>query len=177
MSYQPFFVPFGYKNKLGYNLIIYPIKDLEDQRSLKDRFATKVDLQNYIDNLYQRLHDNNTYNNQNYNIFKGDYHIVFFRNFRNDKIIVDIWIHTFFNQSAYCGPTVECHSYEDEDLIYGTDMMSQIGNASGDCLIALGAEEQFRRNMGGDMNRFLNRNSNNLPQYPSSIYPTEEFSY
>ena len=158
-------------------MIIYPVKDLEDQRSLHDKFATKQDIQNYLDDLYERLDENKGYNNQNYNIFKGAYHIVFLRDFLNDRIIVDIWVHSFQNQSAYCGPTIECHSFEDEDLIYGTNMMDQIGNGTGDCLIALGLEEQFRRYLGGDLNRFLNRNSGNLPQFPSDIYPNEEFSY
>jgi hypothetical protein len=147
------FIPFNLKLK-NIPVIVYPVKD---GAPLQDIFESKFEIQRHLEDLYS----------QNSSIQKFDYHIVFVWNLEGNRM-TDVWMHRMANWDNSSGPLVECMIFE--NLKESNDA----GIASGDTLIVLAREEEFRRKIG-DLEKYLKR-SDVMPEFPKEFIPKEDFS-
>lgn len=136
-------------------LIVYPVKDenpLEEVFDPNDNHS----IQKHLDALYK---ENSELLNQ------GDYHVLFIWQLNGHRM-TDVWIHDMENWSD-SGPMVKVQTFNGLDVYEGDDI------ASGDSLIALGREEELRRQVG-NLERYVNR-SKHLPDFPRGMEPTRAF--
>jgi len=143
--------PFNYRiGKIP--IIVYPVKD---ENSIKKVFSNLQDIKEHLKNLYKI----------NQEVNKGDYHIVFIWNLDN-KRMTDVWIYSIENWTN-SGPLMDCITFRDLSIC------EDAGIASGDSIIVLGREEEFRRK-NSNLVKYLDRN-NNIPNFPKGMKPREIF--
>jgi len=146
--------PFSYKWTF-LPLIVYPVKD---ENPLLDIFDSQDNnsIQKHLDQLYQKHRKR---------LNKGNYHILFVWNLEGHRM-TDVWIHDMTNWSD-SGPLLECVTFRD------LEVCDDAGIASGDSVIALGREEELRREVG-DIQKYVDREKH-MPTFPRAMTPTESF--
>lgn len=142
---------FSYEYK-NIPLIIYPVKD---ECPLTVVFNNADEIKQHIESLYDL----------NPQLIKRSYHILFVWNLEN-KRMTDVWIH-YANTFSDSGPLLECHTFKD------LEKCNDAGIASGDSVIALGREEELRRELN-DLKEYVDRNKCQ-PKFPEGMQPVEAF--
>ena len=149
------FKPFTYKIKKT-PLIIYPVKD---ENPLSEIFNPKDhnSIQQHLNKLYQK---------HSKLLNKGDYHILFVWNLQGNRM-TDMWIHNMKNWSDSSGPLMECITFRN------LEVCDDAGIASGDSIIALGREEELRRQIN-NIREYVDRKKH-IPEFPSGMTPSKSF--
>ena len=143
---------------VGKSAIIYPCIGLE---KVLDR-ADKKSIGIHLTNLYESNKDI---------LSKGEYHIIILwdestddSNSKSQDIMSDVWIFDK-TESWGAGPLVDVKTFRN------TNIEENNGITTGDGLVMLGREEEFRRN-SSSLEEYI---SNKRPELPNGINPTEEF--
>ena len=147
--------PFSYSRK-NIPLIIYPVKD---ENPLEEVFDVNdvTSIQQHLNELYEH-HDSQ--------LNKGRYHVVFVWNLDGHRM-TDVWIHNLMDWSGESGPILECITFRD------LETCNDAGIASGDSIIALGREEELRRQLN-DFEKYIDR-ANYIPKFPIGMQPIVDF--
>lgn len=135
-------------------LIIYPVKD---EHPLDEIFTVDATINAHLNELYAA----------NAGLLgHGSYHILFVWNLDGQRM-TDVWIHDMDNWSATSGPLLECVTFR------GLERCADAGIASGDSILALGREEELRRDCAS-LEDYLDR-SKHVPVFPEGAQPDETF--
>ncbi|MDQ7020630.1 MAG: hypothetical protein Q9M91_02170 [Candidatus Dojkabacteria bacterium] len=81
--------------------------------------------------------------------------------------MTDVWVHKLENWSEGCGPLLEVKTFEN------LEETSEAGIASGDSIMALGREEELRRNTES-FEDYLDR-SKVMPEFMDGFKPNKKF--
>lgn len=149
-QYKPLFY-----TKLSIPLIVYTVKDENPLDEIYDP-TDHNSINNHLDTIYKQFISI---------LSKGNYHILFIWNLNGHRM-TDIWMHDMKNWSD-SGPLVNCITFRDLNIC------NDAGIASGDSLIVLGREEEFRRSVN-NFEEYLNPN-NHFATFPKNMQPTESF--
>jgi hypothetical protein len=146
------YIPFSFKIA-NTNLIVYPVLD---ESPIKEVFKDEKDITLHLESLYKK----------NSHLHKGQYHIVFVWNLEG-KRMTDVWVH-LLNDFSDSGPILECYTFRE------LEPCQDAGIASGDSIIAIGREEEYRRSCI-NLSEYLNRHKG-MPIFPINLKPDTKFS-